>query len=265
MAQRPNSLPRTSPPLWAPHPGGCPRLTGATPTPRHKLATAAPFVRLFAPPPQVAYVPAKLSYWLNNQTGDCVTAEEAFAKACYIPEIFIPDAEVGRWAQAGGYYDGAMLDEVLDSMYRSGFQVGSQLYNDGAKASVDFMTEAVLQAAIAEGPVKVSIDSSALPSGAGNDQGWYAVGNGTNNNQDHCVGLGGYGTAEWLYKQLGVAMPSALVGMSGYLLFTWSTLGFVDFTWVRTTLGEAWVRHPTTVGVPPLPAPNPPAPLDWIP
>ena len=42
-------------------------------------------------PAQFAYVPKQLSMWGNDQYGDCVSAEEAFAKACYSPEIFIDD------------------------------------------------------------------------------------------------------------------------------------------------------------------------------
>ena len=51
-------------------------LRGAIPTPRHRLAAAHPHVPTRAAlPAQVAYVPAKLSMWGNNQYGDCVTAE----------------------------------------------------------------------------------------------------------------------------------------------------------------------------------------------
>ena len=45
--------------------------------------------------------------WGNAIDGDCVTAEEAFAKACAQPEIFIPDAEAVAWATAGGFLNGA--------------------------------------------------------------------------------------------------------------------------------------------------------------
>jgi hypothetical protein len=199
--------------------------------------------------------------WGNDQYGDCVTAEEAFAKACYQPEIFIPDTEVIRWARANGYLNGAYLEEVMDSMAKKGFQIGTQLYNDGPYYSVDYSNEPVLQAAIATGPVKIGIDSSALPSGAGNNQGWFALGGGNHRNEDHSVALSGYGPAAWLYQQLNVPLPSGLPGTTlGYLLFTWSTIGFVDHKWLMGACGEAWIRNPTTVGVPPLPGPTPPEP-----
>jgi hypothetical protein len=40
--------------------------------------------------------------WNNDTHGDSVTAEEAFAKACHSPEIFITDDEVEKWATAHG-------------------------------------------------------------------------------------------------------------------------------------------------------------------
>jgi hypothetical protein len=235
-------------------------MTGAQPTPRHKLLAARPYRALIAAPPQFAYVPAKLDVWGNDQYGDCVSAEEAFSKACYQPEIFIDAQTVISWARRGGFLNGADLASVMDAMQRQGFQVGSQLYNDGAYAGVDYSNESILQSALTQGPVKIAIAAGALPSGAGNNQGWYVLGNKHDNNTDHCVALCGYGPAEWLYQQLKVALPSALAGKSGYLLYTWATIGFVDHDWIMGTVSEAWVRNPTTVGVPPLTPPPPPPP-----
>lgn len=95
-------------------------------------------------------------------------------------------------------------------------------------------------------------------------QGWYAIGGGRNRSQDHCTGLSGYGPAGFLYKNLALPLPSAIPSdKQGYLHFTWSTIGFVDYAWIKNTLGEAWVRNPTTVGVPPLPLPPPPVDPGW--
>ena len=69
---------------------------GALPTPRSVLASARPYVadaRLGAPAEYIV-IPPQLSMWGNDVYGDCVTAEEAFAKACYQPEIFITDGEL---------------------------------------------------------------------------------------------------------------------------------------------------------------------------
>lgn len=267
-----SSAPRTSPPLWympSEPKSSFPR--GAIPTPRHKLASAMPFVPLDlgleAGPIQCAYVPAKLDVWGNSTYGDCVSAEEAFKLACERPEVFTPADVVVSWARKNGFLNGADLSEVMDAMAKGGFVIGSQQYNDGPYKSVDYSNEAILQAAIAEAPVKIGIDAGALPSGAGNQQGWYTLSTRTMKNEDHCVGLGGCGPAEWLYGQLGVPVPTGLsVSLYGYLLYTWATLGFVTHEWLMACMGEAWVRFPATVGVPPLPPPvpvTPPDVIDW--
>lgn len=258
----------TATPLIQQEPHHFPR--GAKPSPRYKLCAAPSFRAAFAPPPQVAWVPKKLSYFGNDRMGDCVSAEEGFAKYCYGLDgqgggkenglYSIDDNTVISWAQRHGYANGADLSSVLQSMSQSGFQVGSQLYNDGPYHTVDYATESVLQAALAQGPVKIAIGAGALPSGAGSKQGWYALG-GHDGNTDHCVALAGFGPAGYLYDQLQVSLPSALTASQpGYLLFTWSTIGFVDHAWIMGTCVEAWIRNPTTVGQPPLTPPVPPTP-----
>lgn len=239
---------------------------GAKPTPGHKIASAAQYKVTAKAPLQTAYVPPKLDMWGNDVDGDCVTAEEAFAKACAIagqtPGTFIPSATVVAWAQKRGYLNGAYLTDVMDSMKGDGFVIGTQRYDDGGYASVDYSNETILQSAIAVGPVKIGIDANALPDNAGDIQGWYATGGtpGQFPNEDHCPSLCGFGTAQYLFGQLGVALPSGLKPtQTGYLVFTWSTIGFVDHPWLMSCCGEAWVRNPTTVGVPPL-NPAPPVP-----
>lgn len=254
-------------PLLAQDPVKFPR--GAKASPRWKLQSTPPHrVGKTAPPSQFAVVPPKLSMWYNDQYGDCVTAQEAFAKAawsvqCGLPELLVPDAEVKRWASKYGFLNGANLTEVMDKMKVDGFTVDGKNYKDGPYYGVDFSKEPVLQSAIYTGPVNIAIDADALPSGAGNKSGWYAVGGGRFPNTDHCVALSGYGTAEFLYQKLGVTTPTALAGKSGYLLFTWNTIGFVDHAWLMGTCVEAWVRNPTTPGQAPTPTPpdpNPPNP-----
>lgn len=234
---------------------------GARRSPAHKVLLAPRFAPVAAPPPQVSYVPKQLDMWGNDQYGDCVTAESAFAKATYQPEIFIPAADVIAWARKHGVLDGATLTEVLDSMQRDGFREGQQQYDEGPYSSVDYSNESVLQAAIAQGPVKIAIDANALPHGAGNQQGWTAFGGhpGQFPNTDHCVSVCGFGPTQWLAAQLGSTLPSGAPA-NGYLLYTWSTIGIVDHAWLMSTCVEAWLRNPTTVGVPPLPGPTPPTP-----
>jgi len=237
---------------------------GATPTPRHKLLYAKPY-RLVTAPTQIAYVPAKLDMWGNDTYGDCVTAESAFALACYQPEIFIDTSVVVAWAKKNGFLNGADLGTVLDAMASNGFVVGGQQYDEGTKFGVDYSNESILQSAISQGPVKIAIDANALPSGAGSEQGWEVTGGGKFGNTDHCVSLAGFGPVSYLYTQLSRPLPTVFVttpNLPGYLLYTWATEGFVDYRWLMNTCTEAWVRNPTTVGVPPLPGP-PPVVIDW--
>jgi hypothetical protein len=240
---------------------GLPFPRGAVKSPRYVLQ-AAPTHRVSqAAPTQFAIVPKQLSMWYNGTYGDCVTAQEAFAKAawsiqCGLPELFVPDAEVKRWASKYGFLNGANLTDVMDQMAKDGFNVGGVNYKDGKYSGVDYSNESVLQNAIFTGPVNIAIDANALPSGAGNNMGWYSLGGGNFPNTDHCVALCGYGPAEYLYQQLGLACPSALAGKKGYLLFTWNTIGFVSHEWIMGTVVEAWVRNPTTPGQTP---PAPPA------
>ncbi len=255
-------------------------MRGAIPTPRHRLAAAVPHLPTCAEiPAQVAYVPPQLSMWGNNQYGDCVSAEEAFNKAA--SGSFIQESVVIKWADAGGFLNGAMLDEVMDAMAKNGFHQDGKVYGDGSYKSVDYSNEAILKSALAIAPVKIGIDAGALPSGAGSQQGWHAFGGrpGEYSNEDHCVALAGYGPASWLFGQLNTAVPTGVdPNKVCYMLFTWSTIGVVDHDWIMSTVGEAWLRDPSTMidgtpqpnpgpqplpPPPPVPVPVPPAGLDW--
>lgn len=241
---------------------------GAKPTPPHILAAAQFYCADVSFPTQAAWVPPHLSVWGNDQYGDCVTAEEAFARACYSPEIFISDQEVIRWAGQYDFLNGAFLPEVMHHMQKKGFQQDGHDYGCGRDLAVVFSDEGALQGSIAQGPVKIAIDAGALPQTAGNHQGWHAVGGspGQYPNTDHCVSICGYGPAEWLYSQLNVPLPEGLPA-TGYLLFTWGSIGFVDHAWIMSTCTEAWLRDPTTVvdhaPGPKPPPPPPPTPTPW--
>lgn len=238
------------------------KMRGAKPTPRHKLCGSDPHKIKHATPAQVIVVPPQLEMWLNDVDGDCVTAEEAFAKAAYSvmsgqPETMITDATVLAFCNAGNFLNGANLTDVMDAMISGGF-VQDAGYKDGPYTAVDYSNEQVLQNAISLGPVKIGIDANALPSGAGSANGWAASGGspGQFSNEDHCVALCGYGPSTAMFQALGVPVPAGFPG-AGYLLYTWSTIGVVDHAWIMSTCGEAWLRNPTTTGVGPSPTPTP--------
>jgi hypothetical protein len=254
--------------------------TGARPSPRYALARAHPHTIRGATPAQWFWLPQVLSMWLNDTNGDCVTAEEAAAKACC--GILIADATVQTWASGNNVLNGADLDQVLALMVAAGFVQDGNTYNDGSYTSLDYSNEGVIQNAISVGPVKIGIDSTALPSTAGNQMGWSAFGGapGQYANEDHCVGLWGYGPTAWLFQQLAVPLPAG-APPAGYYLFTWSTVGVVDHAWIMSCCGEAWLRTPTTVTVgsgtpapdvvltptpvPPTPVPPTPVPPTPVP
>lgn len=246
---------------------------GAKPTPAHKVAAAMKAGAItihknIAAPPQVVYVPKRLSMWGNSQYGDCVTAESCFAIAAYstyvgLDEIFVTEADCIAWARSHGWLNGADLLTVIQDMEKDGIkdEKGS-VRKAGASAVVDYTVESSLQSAIALGPVSIAIDANALPSGAGNKSGWYAFGGGRFPNTDHCVSLCGYGPTSALFAALGAPVPAGAPA-SGYYLYTWNTIGVVDHKWLMNTCVEAWVRNPTTTNLPsptPTPTPNPPKP-----
>lgn len=221
---------------------------GALASPRHKLAAATPHVIVGATPPNVIYKPQTISYWGNQTDGDCVTAEEAFAKACYNPEIFITDQVAVGWATQNDYLHGAIIIDALEKMTNAGFQQGGHTYDDGPAHAVDWTNAALLQNAIAQGPVKLGIAADQLNSIWTGANGWFATGFNRDTAEDHCVSLCGYGTIEWLAGELGVPVPAGIVGTQpGYAMFTWSTIGIIDVPSMIAITQEAWLRTPTTI------------------
>ena len=224
---------------------------GAIPSPRHELAAAMPHVAIPNVPANRLYFPKQLSIWHNDVHGDCVTAEEAFAKACHTPEVFITDAEVQTWAKAHGYYEGANLIDVLHMMQKKGFKQNGDTYDDGSPNSVNWTDANILRSAIYHGPVKIGIAADQLETTcrAHNfKSGWFASGYSKDANEDHCVSLCGYGTIEWLSKQLKTTVPSGVnASLQGYALFTWGSIGIIDVPSMIAITHEAWLRTPTTV------------------
>lgn len=222
------------------------RPTGAIASPRHVLAAAAPHRILGATPAQWCRIPKTLSYWKNDVDGDCVTAEEAFNKAC--SGILISDSVVLAWAGAHNALNGAVISEVLDWMARQGFSQDGNLYDDGSKASVDYTNDAQLQNAIYQGPVKIGVAAAQLQQSVSQSNGWFGLNFSRDANLDHCVALSGYGSMGWLAQQLGVTVPAGVDGNApGYHLFTWNTIGVIDVPSMRAITGEAWSRTPPTI------------------
>ena len=125
---------------------------GAIASPRHVLAAAVPYAPLIGAPSNLIVKPQQISMCGNDVHGDCVTAEEAFAKACNNPEIFISDNEVIAWATKHGVLEGAYLTQVMTWMQKNGFADGSVVYDDGPTFPLTGRTPAFCRAPFPGGP-----------------------------------------------------------------------------------------------------------------
>jgi hypothetical protein len=238
---------------------------GAMPSPRHVLAAAVPHVpdATISVPPSFLMWPIKMSSWNNYTYGDCVSAEEAFAKATAAPRTFIPEATVVAWAQQHGYLNGAYLPTVMTTMQTNGFPFNKKKYNDGPHNSVDWNNDATLQSAIySHGPVKIGVAAEYFQSAAAGQHGVVtpgASGWGIYNypatigsQEDHCVSLCGYGTLAQLKAlfskhKVSIHVPTGMPKGLCYAMFTWNSIGIIDKQSMLNMTHEAWIRNPVTI------------------
>jgi hypothetical protein len=219
--------------------------------------------------------PAQMSYWDNSSYGDCVSAEEWWAKMVYPswydktkPFNFMSQSSCVQWAFTHGYLFGADLTSVMDSMASSGPNYNGTTYTDGPYVSVDYTNRTTLCSAIFQGPVKLGVAAGPLQNVVNGANGWFLVNAGKDTNYDHCIGMWGYGTISYLASALGVQVPAGTDGTKfGYGLFTWDTMGIADEPSFLNIVEEAWLRNPTTPQTPPgppTPTPTPtPGGLVW--
>lgn len=233
---------------------------GAIPSPRSELAAAMPHVPdpKISTPPSFLMWPIQMSSWNNYVYGDCVTAEEAFAKATAAPQTFIPLATVVAWASAHGYLNGATLTSVMKTMETDGFPLNNKTYDDGPYNSVNWANAAILQSAISShGPVKIGVGAEDFQTNADGKvtpgtSGWAMYNYPKSQPEDHCVSLCGYGTlAELvaLFKQhkITVNAPKGMPTGLCYAMFTWNSIGIIDQQSMLNMTYEAWIRIPVTI------------------
>lgn len=235
---------------------------GAIPSPRSVLAAATPHV----PDPEISVPPSclmwpdegKMSSWNNYVYGDCVTAEEAFAKATAFPRTFIPLATVVDWASTHGYLNGAYLTAVMTTMQTDGFAYDGKTYDDGPFNSVDWTDAAILQSAIfSHGPVKIGVGAEDFQTNANGKvtpgtSGWAMYDYPKNLGEDHCTSLCGYGTlaelvAHFATKGVTVHGPAGMPTGLCYAMFTWNSIGIIDEQSLMNMTYEAWIRNPVTI------------------
>lgn len=203
--------------------------------------------------------PSGLSYWGNDSYGDCVSAEEAFAKACSAPFVCFSDEYVVGWADKYGFLNGASISAVLNKMQDTGMHFNFNTLYDGEDFSVDIRNREELKDAIYRyGPVKLGVAAKQFQGGADikgcvtpGRNGWAFYSYPSGLPEDHCIGLCGYGSfsalaAEFRKHGAEVCPTEGMPECMCYALFTWSSIGIVDEASLYNMTMEAWIRCPVT-------------------
>jgi hypothetical protein len=227
--------------------------SGEFPTPNYELAAAQPYRAASGAPPESCLAwPVEIGFWGNDKAGNSSWAEEAFAKACAEPKVFIPTNVVLRTAQECGASNFGRF------MQTHGFQMDGTAYLDGPFHKVNWTNTAALHHAIAkDGPVKIGVASVSLSSSPQGQltpgtSGWAIYGLATGQPGDHCASLCGYGPLAALVdlfegRGVKVVAPSGMLPGLCYAMFTWGSVGIIDSQSLMNITGEAWVRSPTTI------------------
>jgi hypothetical protein len=226
--------------------------TGEFPTPNHELAAARPYKGGGAAPESFISWPIGMGSWGNEQASSSSWAEEAFAKACAEPKVFVPSDVVRFTSGECGSSNFAAF------MQTHGFQIDRKAYLDGPFNSIDWTDAAVLKDAIANvGPVKIGVASANLASGPQGQvtpgtSGWAIYGLPKGQPENHCASLCGYGPLAALVglverHGVHVNVPSGMPTGLCYAMFTWGSIGIVDGQSLMNITGEAWIRNPTTI------------------
>jgi hypothetical protein len=222
------------------------------PAPNHELAAAAVY-RPSGPTPESHLAwPTEIGAWEDDNLNSSMWAEEAFAKACTEPKVALPADVVRSAAQECGSSNFARF------MRTSGFRMNDKVYLDGSFYAFDWTDSAMLRNAIANaGPVKIGFASTAMfssPHGhvAPGSNGWAMYGLSTGGSEDLCGSLCGYGSLAELAALLekhgvNVALPPGMPRGLSYAMFVRGSIGIIDDKSLMTVIGEAWVRHPTTI------------------
>ena len=226
--------------------------SGDFPSPNHELAEAQPYRSVRAAPESFVAWPIQMSVWGNDGASNATWAEEAFAKACANPRVFIPTEVLQFTARE------CTSSNFAAFIQTHGFHLDATAYLDGVFNSVDWTNATALNGAIANvGPVKIGVASANLAPGPRGEvtpgtSGWAIYGLPTGHPEDHCASLCGYGPLVALvdlFERYGVNvnLPSGMPTGLCYAMFTWGSIGIVDQQSLMNITNEAWVRNPTTI------------------
>jgi hypothetical protein len=225
--------------------------SGEFPSPNHELAAAQPY-KVSAAPESFLVWPMEIGIRGDQSVIGAFWAEEAFAKACAEPRVFVPTDVVARTAQQCGSSNFARF------MQTHGFRMDGNAYLDGAFNSVNWTNAAILNSAIySHGPVKIGVgaeDFQSNPHGlvTPGTSGWAMYNYPKNQPEDHCVSLCGYGTLAELVALFGrhnvaVHAPPGMPTGLCYAMFTWNSIGIIDQQSMLNMTYEAWIRIPVTI------------------
>jgi hypothetical protein len=226
--------------------------SGEFPTPNYELAAAVPYKASGAAPESFLAWPIEIGFWGDEKGTNSSWAEEAFAKACAEPKVFIPTDVVLLTAQECGASNFARF------MQMHGFQMNGAAYLDGPFNKVSWTNTATLNSAIANvGPVKIGVASANLDSSPDGQltpgtSGWAIYDLPMSQAENHCASLCGYGPLAALVdlferRGVNVSVPSGMPPGLCYAMFTWGSIGIIDHQSLMNITGEAWVRNPTTI------------------
>jgi hypothetical protein len=223
------------------------------PTPNHELAAAQPYKAVGGDPESFLVWPIEVGIGGREKVSNSNWAEEAFAKACAEPGVFVPTDVVLLTARK------CASSNFAQFMQTHGFQMNGTAYLDGPFNSVNWTKTAVLNDAIAKvGPVKIGVAAGnlvcAAPYGRVTPEtsGWAIYGLPVDQAENYCASLCGYGPLAALlslFEQCGVMVnvPSGMPPGLCYAMFAWDSIGIVDRQSLMNITGEAWVRNPTTI------------------
>jgi hypothetical protein len=226
--------------------------SGKFPSPNHELAATQPYRGGGAVPESFLAWPIEIGFWGNDKESNATWAEEAFAKACADPKVFIPAGVVLSTARQCGSSNFAQFFQTR------GFKIDRKAYLDGPFHTVDWTNVTVLNDAIANvGPVKIGVASANLTSGdhgqvTHGTSGWAIHSLPIDQLENHCASLCGYGSLAvliGLFQRNGITVklpPGMPTGLC-YAMFTWGSVGIVDRQSLMNITGEAWIRNPTTI------------------
>jgi hypothetical protein len=227
--------------------------SGEFPSPNHELAAAQPYkASAGAVAESFLAWPIEIGFGGNQKVIASLWAEEAFAKACAEPRVFVPTDVVMCTARQCGSSNFARF------MQTHGFQMDGKAYMDGPFNSVDWTNLAILNSAIySHGPVKIGVGAEDFQRNAHGlvtpgTSGWAMYSYPKDLPEGHCVSLCGYGTLTELVSQfhrhnvIVHAPPGMPTGLC-YAMFTWNSIGIIDQQSMLNMTYEAWIRIPVTI------------------